>query len=262
MLSKKSALLVLGALALTACGSAVTPSPSPVSNTPTLSAQRLLPIACPPVNYNDPSFGSCGGGGTPPPWQITTLENLAKLSPRLAYLVTLMNDTNWYHNDWAVHGQAQYALVHSFGQNNNLSEAQWQGVRDATTPYPAINWSFDGCSSPKFLSLFLASDDAQFLAACQVHDLAYRNVLRLAQADAQTYGQTHVGGTPVINGGLLKAQVDDWFLSHMSNICRENYGWYDPRRSFCLTDAYGYYSAVDLGGYSSWNSTGWEWSEM
>lgn len=257
MLSKNLSLLILGALSLTACGSAVTPSP-----TATLSAQRVLPIDCPPTDYNDPTYGNCGGGGPPPPWQITTLEDMAKLSPRLAYLVTLMNDTNWYHNDWVVYGQAQYNFVHSFGQNNNLSEPQWQSVRDATTPYQAINWSFDGCSSPKFLSLFLSFDDARFLPACQLHDLGYRNVLRLAQADAQTYGQNHFGGTPVINGGLLKAQVDDWFLTHMNNICKENYSWYDPRRSGCMTDAYAYYSAVDLGGYSSWNSTNWEWSEM
>jgi Prokaryotic phospholipase A2 len=89
------------------------------------------------------------------------------------------------------------------------------------------DWKDDGCSTVP---------DYVFLGPCRHHDFAYRNLPQ--------YGQ--------FRNATTRKLADERFYVNMIDRCKDRYSWYDPRRSYCKSVAFTYYSGVRVGGSSAY----------
>lgn len=109
--------------------------------------------------------------------------------------------------------------------NYNAQYSAYSG--STTSPYPGLNWTRDGCSTPSGLGLGYTED---FRPACNVHDFGYRNLKVYQRTDAN------------------RATTDEAFYTNMKTICAAK-SWY--KQPACYSAAYAYYQGVRIGGGSS-----------
>jgi hypothetical protein len=97
------------------------------------------------------------------------------------------------------------------------------------------------CGEPPFNSIvpegFFANT---FSGACAQHDICY-------------WGGTH--GYPWMGNRL---QCDLTFLANMQNACAANYGWWDPRLTWCDDEADVFFAAVRDVGSAYWAGNWWD----
>jgi hypothetical protein len=119
-----------------------------------------------------------------------------------------------------------YVKSVGWGSVNNYN-TQYSAYAGGSLPYPGLNWTRDGCSTPSGLGLGYTED---FRPACNVHDFGYRNLKVFERTDAN------------------RKATDEAFHGNMDAICAAK-SWY--KRPACYTAAYAYYQGVRVGGGGS-----------
>ena len=197
--SRLFALPLLG-LALAACGQQVS-APSPTAAPDKVTAQRLAPNC--PVSDDPSNPAPLGDPDCPqplPPHHIQSLDELGTLSPKGGYVAYVMRGgMGILGTEKSRYLPAQQAL-----HNSGLPDA---GVFAQSQPYSFINWSSNGCSSPKWVTVItLGYWNQVFGRACQLHDFGYNNVGPLS-SDYESQQS-------------LRNEVDAVFHGEMMATCR------------------------------------------
>ena len=242
-LSRLFALPLLG-LALAACGQQVSSLPQ-AATTDRVTAQRLAPNC--PVSDDPSNPAPLGDPDCPqplPPHHIQSLDELGTLSPKGGYVAYVMRGgMGILGAEKGRYFPAQQAL-----HDSGLPDAD---VFAQSQPYSFVNWTSNGCSSPKLSAVFftvnavLRSFDSLFNRACRLHDFGYNNVGPLS-SDYESQES-------------LRNEVDAVFHGEMMAACR---GTFFATRWECNLAADGYYQAVRAYGASHWttdvNSFTWD----
>jgi hypothetical protein len=146
-----------------------------------------------------------------------------------------MRTTRWTHTRWA---RRLAVLAAGFAVATTAVTITSASPASASPATTAVSVSYTShCGEPPVPDTPINDGpEGMFGTPCLHHDQCYSR------------GTTH-----------NRLDCDLRFLNEMYSACNAHYGWWDPRRGWCQTLAYGYYLAVRNFGWAYYQGP-WYWN--